>query len=135
MHSLGSCVLYLHIDNKVFPTVFEVTNTPGPMILGRIQVKAMGYVQFPQIQWPHAFNIFRYTSRNLCAHKTPTTKTTETASSTPSLTTQNHIKRGNQKQNKHSRLQNQYYLTLNGTQTPYNSMVRHTSYQSPKTIY
>ena len=79
MHSLGSCVLYLHIDNKVFPTVFEVTNTPGPMILGRIQAKAMGYVQFPQIRQPHASNMFRYTSRNLCVHKTPTTKTTKTA--------------------------------------------------------
>ena len=78
MHSLGSCVLYLHIDNKVFPTVFEVTNTPGPLILGRIQVKAMGYVQFPQIRQPHTLNTLEHTSTNWCVHKTPTTKTTET---------------------------------------------------------
>ena len=79
MHSLGSCVLYLHIDNKVFPTIFEVTNTPGPIILGRIQAKAMGYVQFPQIQQPHTSNTFEHTSRKFCAHKTPTAKTTKTA--------------------------------------------------------
>ena len=80
MHSLGSCVLHLHIDNKVFSTVFEVTNMPGPMILGRIQAKAMGYIQFPQIRQPHALDMFEHTSENLCTHKTPTTKTTETAS-------------------------------------------------------
>ena len=79
MHSLGSCVLYLHIDNKLFPTIFEVTNMPGPMILGRIQAKAMGYVQFPHIWWPHTLNAFQHASRNLCAYKTPTAKTTKTA--------------------------------------------------------
>ena len=79
MYSLGSCVLHLHIDNKVFPTVFEVTNMPGPIILGRIQAKAMGYVQFPQIRRPHALTAFQHTSRNLCTHRTPTAKTTKTA--------------------------------------------------------
>ena len=64
MHSLGSCVLHLHIDNKVFPTIFEVTNMTGPIILGRIQAKAMGYVQFPQIRWPHALNMFPDTFKN-----------------------------------------------------------------------
>ena len=48
--SLGSCVVYLHIDNKVFPTIFEVTDTPGPIILGRKHAKAMGYVQYPVIK-------------------------------------------------------------------------------------
>ena len=76
MHSLGSCVLHLHIDNKVFPTIFEVTNMTGPMILGRIQAKAMGYIQFPQIWWPHALTTFPDTSRNLCIPRTPTPKTT-----------------------------------------------------------
>ena len=79
MHSLGSCVLHLHIDNKVFPTVFEVTNMTGPMILGRIQAKAMGYVQFPQIWQPHALTMFQHTSRNLCTYRTLTSKTTKTA--------------------------------------------------------
>ena len=58
MHSLGSCVLHLHINNKAFPTIFEVTNMTGPIILGRTQAKAMGYVQFPQIQQPHALIMF-----------------------------------------------------------------------------
>ena len=75
MHSLGSCVLHLHIDNKVFPTIFEVTNMTGPMILSRIQAKAMGYIQFPQIQWPHALTMFQHTSRNLCTSRTPAPKT------------------------------------------------------------
>ena len=52
IYSLGSCVVYLHIDNKVFPTIFEVTDTPGPIILGRKHAKAMGYVQYPAIKPP-----------------------------------------------------------------------------------
>ena len=47
----------------------------GPMILGRIQVKAMGYIQFPQIWQPHALTMFPDTSRKLCTHRTPTPKT------------------------------------------------------------
>ena len=35
----------------------------------------MGYVQFPQIWWPHALTTFPDTSRKLCTHKTPTPKT------------------------------------------------------------
>ena len=79
MHSLGLCVLLLHIDNKLFPTIFEVTNMPRPIILGRVQAKAMGYIQFPQIQWPHTLNMFQHTYRNLWTHKTHAAKTTETA--------------------------------------------------------
>ena len=33
--SLGSCVLHLLIDNKVFPTIFEVINMTGQIILDR----------------------------------------------------------------------------------------------------
>ena len=51
---------------------------PGPMILGRIQAKAMGYIQFPQIRQPHALDTLKHTSRKWCVHKTLTTKTTET---------------------------------------------------------
>ena len=75
VHSIESCVLHLHIDNKAFPTVFEVTNMTGPVILGRTQVKAMGYIQFPQIEQPHAFTTFPNTSRKLCTHKTLMPKT------------------------------------------------------------
>ena len=72
----------LHINNKVFPTVFEVTNMPGPMILGRVQAKAMGYVQFPQIWQPHTLDTFKHTSTKWCMHKTPTAKTAETTPKT-----------------------------------------------------
>ena len=65
----------IHINNKVFPTVFEVTNMTGPVILGRTQAKAMGYIQFPQIQWSHALTMFSGASRNFCTYKTPTPKT------------------------------------------------------------
>ena len=81
MHSLGSCVLHLHID-KVFPTIFEVTNMKGPMILSRVQAKAMGYVQFPQIRRPHALTTFTDASRNLCIPRTPTPKTKQTQQTT-----------------------------------------------------
>ena len=50
--SLGLCVMYLPIDNKIFPTAFEVTDTSGPIILGRKQAKAMGYVCYPAIKPP-----------------------------------------------------------------------------------
>ena len=48
----------------------------GPVILGRTQAKAMGYVQFPQIQCSHIhLTTFPNTSRKLCTHKTPRLKT------------------------------------------------------------
>ena len=58
VHSQGSCILHLHIDNKAFPTIFEVTNMAGPIIFGRTQAKAMGYVKFPKIKWPHTFTMY-----------------------------------------------------------------------------
>ena len=50
VHILCSCILYLHIDIKMFPTIFKVTNKAGPIILGRRHVKAMGYINFPKIR-------------------------------------------------------------------------------------
>ena len=47
----------------------------GPVILGQTQAKAMGYVQIPQIWWPHTLTAFATTSRKLCTHKTPIPKT------------------------------------------------------------
>ena len=55
MHSLASCVLHLHVVNKAFLTIFEVTNMTGPIIFGRAQAKAMGYVEFPKIMCPNIF--------------------------------------------------------------------------------
>ena len=75
VHSLGSCVLHLHIENKAFPTIFEVTDTSGPIILGRSQAKAMGYVQFPQIMKPHAFKMFTATLKKVHTKVTHTPET------------------------------------------------------------
>ena len=61
---------------KAFPTIFEVTNTTGLIILGRMQAKAMGYVQFPQIIEPYAFEMFTATSKkSLYKSDTHTPKT------------------------------------------------------------
>ena len=75
MHSLGSCVLHLHIDNKAFPTVFEVTNMTGLIIPGGAQAKAMRYVEFPKIKWPHAFTTYPITLKKICTTKTPALET------------------------------------------------------------
>ena len=75
VHSLGSCVLHLHINKKAFPAVFEVTNMTEPIILGRTQAKAMRYVEFPKIKWPHAFTMCSTTLKRICTGKTPTLET------------------------------------------------------------
>ena len=75
VHSLGSCVLHLHVDNKAFQTVFEVTNTTGPIILGRAQAKSVGYVEFPKIKCPHTFITYPTTSKKICTIKTSAPET------------------------------------------------------------
>ena len=47
----------------------------GPVILGRTQAKAMGYIQFPQIQQPHTLTVFSNAFRKLCTYRTPIPKT------------------------------------------------------------
>ena len=37
-----------------------------PIILGRAQTKAMGYVEFPKIKWPHTFTMYPTTSKKIC---------------------------------------------------------------------
>ena len=49
VHSLGLCILYLHTDIKIFPTIFKVTDTAGSIILGR-RHEGNGIHQFPKIQ-------------------------------------------------------------------------------------
>ena len=85
MHSLGSCVLHLHVDNKAFPTVFEVTNMTGPIILGRTQAKAMGYVKFPKIKCPHTFTTYPTTSEQICTIKTAVPETATSFPTTDSM--------------------------------------------------
>ena len=85
MHSLGSCVLHLHVDNKAFPTIFEVTNTTGLIILGRAQAKAMGYVEFPNIKHPHNFTMHPTTSKKICTIKTSVPETATSPAPTDSV--------------------------------------------------
>ena len=85
MHHLGSCVLDLHVDNKAFPTIFEVTNMTGPIILGRAHAKAMGYVEFSKIKHPHTFTTYPTTSRKICIIKTSAPETTTNFPPTDSM--------------------------------------------------
>ena len=52
MHVLGSCTVYLHIRNKTFEVLCQVTNTDDCFLMGRTLAKAMGYVSYPEIQPP-----------------------------------------------------------------------------------
>ena len=62
--------------------MFEVTNTSGLIILGTMQAKAMGYVQFPWIIEPHAFKTFTATLKKVCTKVTHTPETAEDCKST-----------------------------------------------------
>ena len=55
--------------------MFEVTNTSGLIILGRMQARAMGYVQFPWIIKPHTFKMYKATLKKVCAKVTHTPET------------------------------------------------------------
>ena len=72
--------MHLLVDNKALPTIFEVTNMTGLIILGRAQAKAMGYVEFPKIKCPHTFTMPPTTSRKICTIKT---SPPETATGSP----------------------------------------------------
>ena len=124
MHSLGLCVLHLHVDNKAFPTIFEVTNTTGLIILGRAQAKAMGYVKFPKIKCPHTFTTHPTTSRRIY---TITTLVPETAASFPptdsvGTTPRVHVHKSESTQATQAKQSRQttepVVPQINGTQTP-----------------
>ena len=91
MHSLGSCVLHLHVDNKAFLTIFEVTNMTGPIILGRAQAKAMGYVEFPKIMCPNIFITHPTISKNICKTSVPETATSSPPTDSVGTTPRVHV--------------------------------------------
>ena len=47
----------------------------GPIILGRMQAKTMGYVKFPWIEQPHGFKICTTTLKKIFTDKTHPPKT------------------------------------------------------------
>ena len=49
---LGSCTVYLHIRNKTFEVLCQVTNTDDCFLMGRVLAKAMGYISYPEILPP-----------------------------------------------------------------------------------
>ena len=53
-----------------------------PIILGRAQAKAMGYVEFPKIKHPYTFTTYPTTSKEICTIKTSVTQETATRLST-----------------------------------------------------
>ena len=46
-----------------------------PIILGKTQAKAMRYVEFPKIKWPHDFIMQPTTLEKIITTKTPTPET------------------------------------------------------------
>ena len=113
----------------------------GPIILGRTQAKAMGYVEFPKIKWPHTFTTYPTTSRkiytlkNLAPETVPNFSPNDLASTTPKV---NIEKSESTKATQAKQLKqisepvipltkwNTYSIELNG---------KHTNSPSPKTIF
>ena len=52
VHVLGSITIFLHVNNKTFKTLCQVTNTDDCLLMGRTLAKAMGYIDYPDIKPP-----------------------------------------------------------------------------------
>ena len=48
----GSITVYLHVRDRIFEAVCQVTNTDDCFLMGRTLAKAMGYIDYPEIQPP-----------------------------------------------------------------------------------
>ena len=49
---MGSIVLYMYTSEKTDRVIWQVTNTTGVPILGRIQAKLMNYISYPEVHAP-----------------------------------------------------------------------------------
>ena len=49
---IGSIVLYMYMSEKTDKVIWQVTDTTGVPVLGRIQAKLMNYISYPEIQAP-----------------------------------------------------------------------------------
>ena len=56
VHVLGSITIFLHVDNKTFKALCQVTDTDDCFLMGRVLAKAMGYVDYPDIKPPTRMN-------------------------------------------------------------------------------
>ena len=52
VHVLGSMTVVLHVGNKTFKALCQVTNTDDCLLMGRTLAKAMGYINYPDIKPP-----------------------------------------------------------------------------------
>ena len=52
VHVLGSITIFLHVGNKTFKALCQVTNTDDCHLMGRTVAKAMGYINYPDIEPP-----------------------------------------------------------------------------------
>ena len=52
VHVLGSMMIFLHVGNKTFKALCQVTNTDDCLLMGRTLVKTMGYINYPDIKPP-----------------------------------------------------------------------------------
>ena len=49
---LGSITVYLHVSDKTFKTLCQVTDTDDCFLMGRVLARAIGYVDYPEIKPP-----------------------------------------------------------------------------------
>ena len=52
MYVLGSMTIFLHVNNKTFKALCQVTNTDDCLLMGRALAKTMGYIDYPDIKPP-----------------------------------------------------------------------------------
>ena len=79
MHVLGSMTISLHVKNKTFKALCQVTNTEDCFLMGRTLAKTMGYIDYPDIKPPT--KIKKNTQTNIRAVQAETsTLDTESAS-------------------------------------------------------
>ena len=44
--------IFLHVNNKTFKALCQVTNTDDSLLMGRALAKTMGYIDYPDIKSP-----------------------------------------------------------------------------------
>ena len=49
---IGSIVLYMYMSEKTDKVIWQVIDTTGVPILGRVQAKLMNYISYPEIHAP-----------------------------------------------------------------------------------
>ena len=56
VHILGSITIFLHVGNKTFKALCQVTDKDDCFLMGRVLANAMGYVDYPDIMPPTRMN-------------------------------------------------------------------------------